>query len=438
MSVEITLENDGSADPVHRILVPSFRSLHAAINHRPMGQNGCEPFVFKTDRRFRKCRRKTFQKNVHIGCGFRRLSVQVSRITHDKSDNGFPDGVILKIFYYLCTWHGFEGGCEYAQGIAGGDASPFSSVVYSDYSVHYAAKLIKYIEKQAGLTGMASRKIKRPRVENFRITLVDDLTHKQLWVKRFTRTTVVIAAVSALVVISAACFSIVAFTPLRTLIPGYPDAHTRRVAVNNAIRIDSLENVICTWKFYVKNLQKVMEGADPVAIDSIVHNAVSADGNDAGSRNELDGRDSLLRENVRKAEQFGLDRRMERNLPIEGIHFFTPLKGVVSQGYDPIVHPYIDITAPANSVVMSVLDGTVINAGWSDDSGYTIQIQHSDDIVSIYKHNQKLLKKTGDKVTAGTPVALVGNTGAITTGDHLHFELWYRGEAVDPAKYINF
>ena len=120
------------------------------------------------------------------------------------------------------------------------------------------------------------------------------------------------------------------------------------------------------------------------------------------------------------------------------MHFFTPLKGVVSQGYDPLLHPYIDITAPANSVVMSVLDGTVINAGWSDDSGYTIQIQHSDDIVSIYKHNQKLLKKTGDKVTAGSPVALVGNTGALTTGDHLHFELWYRGEAVDPTKYINF
>lgn len=102
------------------------------------------------------------------------------------------------------------------------------------------------------------------------------------------------------------------------------------------------------------------------------------------------------------------------------------------------MHPYIDITAPANSVVMSVLDGTVIGAGWSDDSGYTIQIQHSNDIVSIYKHNQKLLKRTGDKVSAGSPVALVGNTGALTTGDHLHFELWYRGEAVDPTKYIKF
>ena len=84
------------------------------------------------------------------------------------------------------------------------------------------------------------------------------------------------------------------------------------------------------------------------------------------------------------------------------------------------------------------MDGSVIYAGWNDDTGYTIQIQHDNDIITIYKHNQKLLKKTGDKVSAGTPIALVGSTGALSTGDHLHFELWYKGEAVNPADYINF
>ena len=89
-------------------------------------------------------------------------------------------------------------------------------------------------------------------------------------------------------------------------------------------------------------------------------------------------------------------------------------------------------------MVKATLDGTVIYAGWSEDSGNTIQIQHSDDIVSIYKHNEKLLKKVGDKVKAGTSIALVGNTGEETTGTHLHFELWHQGEAVDPTKYIKF
>ena len=153
---------------------------------------------------------------------------------------------------------------------------------------------------------------------------------------------------------------------------------------------------------------------------------------------ELTLKDSLLRQHVREEEQFGISDRDKRNLPIEGLHFFTPLKGVVSQGYDPAIHPYIDITAPAGSVVKATLDGTVISDGWSEDTGYTIQIQHDGDIISIYRHNEKLLKKTGDKVTAGSPIALVGNTGKLTTGEHLHFELWHKGETVDPAKYMTF
>ena len=120
------------------------------------------------------------------------------------------------------------------------------------------------------------------------------------------------------------------------------------------------------------------------------------------------------------------------------MHFFCPLKGVISQEYNAVSHPYIDITAPQGSVVKAVLDGTVIYSGWSEDFGHTIQIQHEEDIVSIYKHNEKLLKKTGDKVTAGSPIALVGNSGNLTTGTHLHLELWHQGNAVDPAKYINF
>lgn len=280
-----------------------------------------------------------------------------------------------------------------------------------------------------------SKQGRTSKVEHFRISLIDDQSHKQLWVMRFSRTGLFVIIISTITVILAVSWSIIAFTPLRTFIPGYPDAHTKRAAINNAIRIDSLQNVIHTWMFYTDNLKKVIAGEDPVRIDSIIR-SVSASEKPVAANAAAS--DSLLREDVRKAEQFGLNQVAERKLPIEGRHFFTPLKGVVSQGYDPLLHPYIDITAPANSVVMSVLDGTVINAGWSDDSGYTIQIQHSDDIVSIYKHNQKLLKKTGDKVVAGAPVALVGNTGSLTTGDHLHFELWYRGEAVDPTKYINF
>lgn len=273
--------------------------------------------------------------------------------------------------------------------------------------------------------------------KTFRLALIDDKTHKHLVTFHFTRTTFFIALVTLIVVICAAIYSIIAYTPIRTFIPGYPDARSKRAAIQNAITIDSLENVIFRWELYSENLRRAVEGEEPIRIDSLIKAQENPDAA-APDMDEIARQDSLLRERVKEEEQFGISAREHRDLPIEGLHFFTPLKGVVSQGYDPVVHPYVDIAAPEGSVVKATLDGTVIFAGWSDETGHTIQIQHDGDIVSIYKHNEKLLKKAGDKVTAGAPIALVGNTGELTTGDHLHFELWHKGQTVDPTLYIKF
>ena len=272
----------------------------------------------------------------------------------------------------------------------------------------------------------------------FRLAIIDDQSHKQLWTVHFTRTSLFVTIVTLLVTLSTAIFSIIAFTPVRTFIPGYPDARSKRAAIQNAITIDSLETVIYKWGLYSENLKRVMEGMDPIRIDTLVNAGMKESAKEADLA-EIQRKDSILREKVKEEEQFGISaERGKRDLPIEGLHFFCPLKGVVSQSYNPADHPYIDITAPAGSVVKATLDGTVINAGWDNDSGHIIQFQHDGDIISIYKHNEKLLKKVGDKVSAGAPIALIGNTGDLTTGTHLHFELWHKGEAVDPAKYINF
>lgn len=280
--------------------------------------------------------------------------------------------------------------------------------------------------------------MKKEKKENkgFTLSIRENDTYKYLWSIRFTKTRTFIAIISFFVMFTAMIYCAIAYTPIRTFIPGYPDARSKRAAIQNAIKVDSLEKVIYRWEIYSENLKRAVEGKAPIKIDSIV----KASRKDAATQNEtatIQKQDSLLREQVKEEEQFEISKRNKRDLPIEGLHFFTPLKGVISQGYDPI-HPYIDITAPAGSVVKAVLDGTVIYAGWSQDSGNTIQVQHSDDIVSIYKHNEKLLKKVGDKVKAGTSIALVGNTGDATTGTHLHFELWHKGEAVDPTSYIKF
>lgn len=281
-----------------------------------------------------------------------------------------------------------------------------------------------------------SKENKDKRHSRLRLMISDDKTHQHLFKLHFTRTGFVVGAVSGTIVFAALVFIIIAYTPLKTFIPGYPDARSKRAAIQNAIRIDSLENVIYRWELYSENLKRVMEGEDPLKIDSLINDGIK--NNSAADMKKLAERDSILREHVRQEEEFGISDRDKRNLPIEGLHFFTPLKGVISEGYDPAVHPFVDITAPSGSVVKATLDGTVIYAGWSEEAGYTIQLQHDGDIVSIYKHNEKLLKTTGDKVSAGSPIALVGNTGNLSTGDHLHFELWHKGETVDPTKYINF
>ncbi len=273
---------------------------------------------------------------------------------------------------------------------------------------------------------------------NYRLTLVDDDTHDELWMRKFTKLNLIVWIITALVVTLALFWCVVALTPVKTLIPGYPDARTKHEAIQNAIRIDSLENVITKWELYSENLRRVVDGQPPLKIDSIMTARSKAKEMSEKDLKKIAAKDSLLRKEVNAEDRFDITSPGPKSLPIEGMHFFTPLKGVISQGYDKALHPYIVITAPGTSVVMAVLDGTVISAGWTDEEGYTIRLQHDGDIISVYKHNQKLTKKTGDKVTAGTPIAIVGGTGSMSDGDHLHFELWHKGEAVDPTKYISF
>jgi murein DD-endopeptidase MepM/ murein hydrolase activator NlpD len=101
-------------------------------------------------------------------------------------------------------------------------------------------------------------------------------------------------------------------------------------------------------------------------------------------------------------------------------------------------HYGVDIVSKQNEAVKVVLDGTVLFSAWTLETGYVIAVQHSRNIVSIYKHNSAILKKTGDYVRASEPIAIVGETGELATGPHLHFELWSDGNPVDPKEYITF
>ena len=272
------------------------------------------------------------------------------------------------------------------------------------------------------------------KTRKFRLSLIDANSHERLWSLHYSRPVFIAATVSAAILLLLAVFCLVAYTPLRTFIPGYPDARTRRQAVQNSLRIDSLQTRILQWELYTENLRRIVSGEEPIRLDSLILGS-------QGTQHAPDSvylalRDSLLRSDVAAQEQFFVSAT-QRTLPIEALSFFAPLKGIVSDGFSPAVHPWVDITAPAGTVVMAVLDGSVVFTGWDDDTGYTLVLQHKGDILSIYKNNQKLLVHTGEAVKAGAPVGMVAPSASLTKGDHLHLELWYNGAPVDPLQYIS-
>jgi len=274
--------------------------------------------------------------------------------------------------------------------------------------------------------------------KKYRFSIFNDTTHEEMFSFRANGVYSILTIVVIVVFLIASVTVLISFTSLRELIPGYPSPQTRQDLIQNAIKIDSLQNEINVWRLQLANIQRITTGQKPLAIDSLLNLQQGADSL-AIQEGNFSKYDSLLRATVLAEEQFNLTDKEQKIEQIEGLHFFPPLKGVVTEEYNPAIgHPYVDIAAPENSVVSATLNGTVIYAGWNDETGYTIQLQHDNNLVSAYKHNSKLLAKLGDKVAAGTPIALVGNTGTLSSAPHLHFELWHKGEPVNPVQYIKF
>jgi murein DD-endopeptidase MepM/ murein hydrolase activator NlpD len=120
-------------------------------------------------------------------------------------------------------------------------------------------------------------------------------------------------------------------------------------------------------------------------------------------------------------------------------HFSSPTSGLIINRFNPGQNHFgVDMVTEADQPVVAISNGTVTFANWTVDTGYVIQIQHDNNFLSLYKHNAELLKSVGDYVTTGEAIAIVGNSGELTTGPHLHFELWQNGAPLNPEAYILF
>ena len=98
----------------------------------------------------------------------------------------------------------------------------------------------------------------------------------------------------------------------------------------------------------------------------------------------------------------------------------------------------MDVVANKDEAIKAIQDGTVVFTGWTVETGYVIALQHPGNIVSVYKHNSVLLKKEGNIVRAGESIAIIGESGELSTGPHLHFEIWINGNPMDPKDYVVF
>ncbi|MGE4586293.1 MAG: M23 family metallopeptidase [Mangrovibacterium sp.] len=270
----------------------------------------------------------------------------------------------------------------------------------------------------------------------YRFIIYNDATFQTVWSARLTRMNVLIMGLFGGLLLVFITVLIVAYTPARQLIPGYPSEDVRNMMVRNAILADSLEQQIRLRDHFFHSIRSVIQGEIPEAPEYDLDTIVSPVEIEFPEYNH----DSLFYQNLLEERlDLSLQRDNTQQKNIARIHFFTPLQGMVSQGFDKTIdHFAVDIVGLPGSRISSVLDGTVIFSGWTVEAGYVIYVQHDDGLVSVYKHNSELLKKTGDHVNAGEVIALMGNTGELTTGPHLHFELWHHGTPLDPEQYIDF
>jgi murein DD-endopeptidase MepM/ murein hydrolase activator NlpD len=274
----------------------------------------------------------------------------------------------------------------------------------------------------------------------YRMVLLNDDSFAEKFSFRLSALNVFIATGVVSIVMIALVTSIIAFTPLREFIPGYAsDIATKRDLIALSIKTDSLAMAANARELYIRNLTDVLNGNSPPPPQKVKGDSTKKYKN-IKIKNSRE--DSAFRKGYEAQDRYTLSISASstkgRN-SIAGFFFFAPVRGKVTESFSTAREHYgADIAASENEPVKATLDGTVIFAGWTSESGNVIQIQHSNNLVSVYKHNSALLKKTGEYVKAGEPIAIVGNTGEQSNGPHLHFELWYNGSAIDPQDYIVF
>lgn len=271
---------------------------------------------------------------------------------------------------------------------------------------------------------------------DYKVVVSSEDTFEEKFAFKASKINVFVLMLVYSVILISFTISIVFFTQLRELVPGYSSSDLLNRAIYLTQKTDSLERQIELNNKFYKSIEDVLSGKtdvfierDNITIDSSLNekNFFSISPN---------SEDSILRNYVDSQDKFNLTKN---ELVIENKMFFSPIKGDITQAFNfQENHFAVDIAADIGTPVKSILDGKILFSEWSVDTGHVIIVDHGDNIVSVYKHNSKSLKEQNDFVQAGEVIAYSGNQGSLSSGPHLHFELWKNGTPIDPEPLLNF
>lgn len=280
------------------------------------------------------------------------------------------------------------------------------------------------------------KKFARKLLHKYRLVILNEDTFEERLSFKLTKLNVFVVVTSSIIILIAGTTFLIAFTGLREYIPGYSSAALKRQATQLNYKTDSLQTALMLNNQYLESIKRVLTGdlearilnrdslirsepLDPLAFDLAPSRA-----------------DSLLREEVAQEDKYNVLETAGSSMDFA---LFPPVKGPVSEQYNLKSRHYaVDVVVPKNAPVKSVADGRVIFSEWSAATGYVIIVEHDYGLISVYKHNSSLTKEQGDFVRSGEVIAAAGSTGELSTGPHLHFELWKEGNPVNPSDYIDF
>ncbi len=278
----------------------------------------------------------------------------------------------------------------------------------------------------------------------YRLVIMNNETFEEMGSYRLSLLNVYVVAATILVVVILLVGTLIAFTPLRQYIPGYGDIRQSEEVQNLRRQLEEMEAELRIQREYSDNFRRILVG-EVETTEDIADTFSQKEFRDTVSEVTRAKVDTQLRQEVEMAavgdaiQESRTTNLYPRETPLEQMYFVPPLTGEISAQFMPDKkHLGVDVLAPKNTPVKAIMDGFVFLSDWTLETGNTIGIQHTNNIITFYKHNSALLKKAGSYVKAGEAVAIIGNTGTQSDGPHLHFELWYRGKAVNPLDYVNF